>query len=86
MVAIITGNAFGLGRSSLSVLGAGGQIGNAQQGRGPGTVFVNAATGNLTLTHDDEFLVGRGPTRPIRSITTARAAAARAAGASPETR
>ena len=67
MVAIITGNGFGLERSSLSVLGAGGKIGSAQFGRGGQNVFVNAATGTLNIQRQDEFLVGRGPDADLAS-------------------
>ncbi|HEX8222848.1 MAG TPA: LysM peptidoglycan-binding domain-containing protein [Allosphingosinicella sp.] len=67
MVAIITGNGFGLERSSLSVLGSGGKIGNAALGRGGQNVFVNAATGSLNIQRQDEWLVGRGPDQTLES-------------------
>lgn len=60
MVAIFAGQGSGLQKGSAAVLGAAGLLGNAGMGRSGGSVFVNAANGNLVLSQSDAMLVGRG--------------------------
>ena len=63
MTAIFTGLGAGFARGSGTILGNAGVLGTAATGRGGDNVAVNAATGNLVISRDDEFLVGRGPDR-----------------------
>jgi hypothetical protein len=74
MVAIFAGSAFGFERGSASVLGGSGLLGTGVQGWGGEGVFVNAASGNLLLQKQDEFLLGKGPDisvgRTYNSLTT----------------
>lgn len=65
MVATVVGSRLGVQQTSAFVLGSRGQIGNAALGRGAESVFVNGMTGNLTLTNQDEFLIGLGPDSAI---------------------
>lgn len=61
MVAIVAGQGLGLSSTSQQLLGGGGVLGSAQQGRSGERVVVNAATGNLVVQQQDEWLVGVGP-------------------------
>ena len=65
MVAFFAGLGVGLERGSAAALGAGGVVGGGLQGRGGDAVSINARTGNLMISRQDEFLVGRGPDAAI---------------------
>lgn len=60
MAAIFTGLGAGLARGSGSVIGAGGVLGSSATGRSGEGLSVNAATGNLVINRQDEFLSGPG--------------------------
>src|SRR5690242_1064858 len=61
MVAIFTGLGAGFERGSRAALGSAGLLGAGVQGRAGEGVSLNASTGNLILTQQDEFLAGLGP-------------------------
>lgn len=61
MVSIFVGSGAGFARGSGNILGGGGLLGSGSQGRSGETVSVNAATGNLLISQQDDFLIGRGP-------------------------
>ncbi|GLK50146.1 hypothetical protein GCM10017620_31200 [Brevundimonas intermedia] len=60
MVAVIVGSRLGLEQSSAKTLGASGLLGQSVMGRAGENVLVNAATGNLVIHNQDEFLMGLG--------------------------
>ena len=60
MVSIVSGNALGLGFTSLATLGQQGSSGTAPQGRSGEKVTVNVASGNLVLQDQDELLASVG--------------------------
>ncbi|WP_371397596.1 polymorphic toxin-type HINT domain-containing protein [Fretibacter rubidus] len=60
MVAVFTGLGAGFERSSAAQIGTAGLLGGGVQGRGGDVISVNAATGNLLINRQDDFLVGKG--------------------------
>jgi len=60
MTQIFTGTGLGLHGSSLSQLGNYGPKGTARLGQGGGSMYVNAANGNLVLKQSDGFLANAG--------------------------
>ena len=65
MVAVVSGNGLGLTTSSRSILGGGGALGNATDGRSGEQAYVNTATGNLVIQDRDEYLTGIGIHAPL---------------------
>src|SRR3954467_1201655 len=60
MVAIVSGNGFGLNNTSAGVLGQSGLFGNAALGNSKEAAYVNVANGNLLLQDTDDFLAAQG--------------------------
>ncbi|MDR3438076.1 hypothetical protein, partial [Telmatospirillum sp.] len=60
MVEIFTGSGLGLERSSATILGNAGTLGNAATGTADAGVSVNATTGNLVIQAGGETLSGVG--------------------------
>jgi YD repeat-containing protein len=60
MVAVVSGNGFGLANTSAGVLGQSGLFGNAALGSRKEGAYVNIANGSLTLQDTDDFLAAQG--------------------------
>src|SRR6185312_4978279 len=65
MVAYVSGNGLGWINSSAGVLGSAGQVGDATMGKSGEGIDVNVTTGNLIISHRDEYLSGLGLDLPI---------------------
>ncbi|HUR88505.1 MAG TPA: hypothetical protein VMZ74_05395 [Ramlibacter sp.] len=73
MVAFVSGNTLGLSNSSLALLGRSGVVGDAQSGRAGEQVYVNAATGDLIIQRQDEWVDSMGfgvPTALLRTYNS----------------
>ncbi|MFC5373275.1 LysM peptidoglycan-binding domain-containing protein [Brevundimonas faecalis] len=68
MAAVVIGSRLGLEQSSAWLLGSRGQLGQAATGRAGENLYVNAATGNLVLSQQDEFLIGLGPDAAVSRV------------------
>ncbi|HWD29795.1 MAG TPA: LysM peptidoglycan-binding domain-containing protein, partial [Rhizomicrobium sp.] len=60
MVAIVSGLNLGVSTNSGFVIGSRGQVGSAAFGPDGEDITVNAATGNLNITRNDEIVIGGG--------------------------
>ncbi|HEX7984813.1 MAG TPA: DUF6531 domain-containing protein, partial [Duganella sp.] len=60
MVAIVSGNGFGLVTGSAGVLGQVGVFGNPNLGNKREATYVNVATGNLVMRDQDDFVAALG--------------------------
>ncbi|OEZ54738.1 DUF4214 domain-containing protein [Duganella sp. HH105] len=60
MVAIVSGNGFGLSTGSSSTLGQAGVFGNPNLGNNTDGAYVNVANGNLVLQNQDDFIASLG--------------------------
>ncbi|WP_070273195.1 DUF6531 domain-containing protein, partial [Duganella sp. HH101] len=60
MVAIVSGNGFGLSTGSSSTLGQAGVFGNPSLGNSKEGAYVNVANGNLVLQDQDDFVASAG--------------------------
>lgn len=60
MVAIVSGNGFGLATGSAGVLGQSGVFGNPNLGNKREATYVNVATGNLVMRDQDDFVAALG--------------------------
>lgn len=61
MSQLFTGLGSGIHGSSWAILGSYGPKGTARLGQGGGSLYVNAANGNLLLKQSDGFLANSGP-------------------------
>jgi hypothetical protein len=65
MVAVVAGNSLGLFNSSRNILGGGGALGDAANGRSGEQVYVKLGHGNLVIQDRDEYLAGLGIQTPL---------------------